>query len=139
MVRYPRSRVEGSNLPDMVVSAGPDASGVLEARLASAGFRYVAGADEVEGELWPVPSWRPRTILPPDAEIQGLRISVGTRLQRERLAEQIRDVAIATCIVRVRPEWIDRDGLQRCNLQALRRALKGLGVRPDYSCSTPSG
>jgi ribonuclease HII len=35
--------------------------------------------------------------------------------------------------VRVRHDRIDRDGLQRCNLQALRRALKGLEVAPDYA------
>jgi ribonuclease HII len=113
--------------------SGPDASGVLEARLASAGFRYVAGADEVGRGALAGPLVAAAVILPPDAEIQGLRDSkMCTRLQRERLAEQIRDIAIATCTVRVRPERIDRDGLQRCNLQALRRALKGLGVPPDY-------
>jgi ribonuclease HII len=110
-----------------------DASGVLEARLSSAGFRHVAGADEVGRGALAGPLVAAAVILPPDAEIPGLRDSkMCTRLQRERLAEQIQELAIAVCVVRVRPERIDRDGLQRCNLQALRRALKGLGESPDY-------
>jgi ribonuclease HII len=117
----------------MTAASIPDASGVLEARLAGAGFRYVAGADEVGRGALAGPLVAAAVILPPDAEIPGLRDSKQcTRVQRERLAEQIRDVAIAVCTVRVRPERIDRDGLQRCNLQALRKALKGLGVPPDY-------
>jgi ribonuclease HII len=111
----------------------PDGCGVLEARLAGAGFRYVAGADEVGRGALAGPLVAAAVILPPDADIEGLRDSkLCTRLQRERLAEQIRAIAVAWCTVRVRPERIDRDGLQRCNLQALRKALKGLGVRPEY-------
>jgi ribonuclease HII len=117
----------------MNVSSDLDASGVLEARLSSAGFRHVAGADEVGRGALAGPLVAAAVILPPEAEIPGLRDSkLCTRLQRDRLAEQIREVAIAVCAVRVRPERIDRDGLQRCNLQALRRALKGLGEPPDY-------
>jgi ribonuclease HII len=117
----------------MTVPSNLDASGVLEARLASVGFRHVAGADEVGRGALAGPLVAAAVILPPEAEIPGLRDSkMCTRLQRERLAEEIRGVALAVCAVRVRPERIDRDGLQRCNLQALRRALKGLGVPPDY-------
>jgi ribonuclease HII len=117
----------------MTVASALDACGVLESRLASAGFRHVAGADEVGRGALAGPLVAAAVILPPQVEIPGLRDSkLCTRLQRERLAEQIREAAVAICAVRVRPERIDRDGLQRCNLQALRRALKGLGVTPDY-------
>jgi ribonuclease HII len=110
-----------------------DATGLLEARLAGAGFEKVAGADEVGRGALAGPLMAGAVILPPDACIEGLRDSkMCTALQRRRLAEQIKEVAISYCVVRVSPEKIDRNGLQRCNLEALRRALKGLSEEPDY-------
>jgi ribonuclease HII len=110
-----------------------DASGLLEARLAAAGFERVAGVDEVGRGALAGPLVAAAVILPADARLDGLRDSkMCTRLQRERLAADIRDVALATAIVRVQPDRIDRVGLQRCNLDALRRALKSLSVEPDY-------
>ncbi len=105
----------------------------MERRLTEAGFMRVAGVDEVGRGALAGPLVAAAVILPPDAEIEGLRDSkLCTRLQRERLAGQIVDVALAYSIVRVQPSRIDRAGLQRCNLQALRRALKGLSPTPDY-------
>lgn len=110
-----------------------DASGILERRLADAGFRNVAGADEVGRGALAGPLVAAAVILPEDADLPGLRDSkLCTRLQRERLAAQIHEIAVSVSIVRVRPDRIDRVGLQRCNLLALRRALKGLDVVPDY-------
>jgi ribonuclease HII len=110
-----------------------DASGILEARLQAAGFRRVAGCDEVGRGALAGPLVAAAVILPEDTEIPGLRDSkMCTRLQRERLAATIHEVAVSVAVVRVRPDRIDRVGLQRCNLQALRRALKGLAVTPDY-------
>jgi ribonuclease HII len=110
-----------------------DASGILEARLHAAGFNHVAGCDEVGRGALAGPLVAAAVILPPDADIPGLRDSkMCTRLQRERLATAIHETAVSVAVVRVRPDRIDRVGLQRCNLQALRRALKGLAVTPDY-------
>ncbi|MDQ3957904.1 MAG: ribonuclease HII [Actinomycetota bacterium] len=110
-----------------------DASGLLEARLEGAGFERVAGADEVGRGALAGPLVAAAVILPPGTCIEGLRDSkMCTSLQRERLARQIKEVALAWCVVRVGPEKIDRNGLQRCNLEALRRALKGLAEEPDY-------
>lgn len=110
-----------------------DASGLLETRLLGAGFERVAGADEVGRGALAGPLMAAAVILPPDVAIEGLRDSkMCTALQRERLAEQIKEVAVSYCIVRVSPEKIDRNGLQRCNLEALRRALKGLSEEPEY-------
>ena len=108
--------------------------GLLETRLHSRGFEAVAGADEVGRGALAGPLVAAAVILPPDLELQGLRDSkLCTRLQRERLAEQIEDLALAFSIVRVRHDRIDREGLQRCNLHALRKALKGLDVEPDFA------
>ena len=110
-----------------------DAVGLMEARLAEAGFSKVAGADEVGRGALAGPLIAAAVILPPGCEIDGLRDSkMCTRLQRERLAAEIRDRAVALAIVRVHHSKIDRVGLQRSNLDALRRAVKGLETTPDY-------
>jgi ribonuclease HII len=109
------------------------APGRLETRLNQAGFEWVAGADEVGRGALAGPLVAAAVILPPGADIDGLRDSkLCTRLQRERIAKEIHEVALSVAVVRVRPDRIDRDGLQRCNLQALRRALKRLDIVPDY-------
>jgi ribonuclease HII len=110
-----------------------DASGLMEARLADGGFERVAGADEVGRGALAGPLVAAAVILPAGARLEGLRDSkMCTRRQRAALVEQIQDIALAVSIVRVRPDRIDRVGLQRCNLDALRRAVKGLEVEPDY-------
>jgi ribonuclease HII len=112
---------------------GVEATGLLESRLLEAGFTRIAGADEVGRGALAGPLVAAAVILPERAEIPGLRDSkLCTFPERARLAEQIFDVALATSVVRVRPDKIDRRGLQRCNLEALRRSLKGLGIEPDY-------
>jgi ribonuclease HII len=110
-----------------------DAPGLMEARLADAGFTQVAGVDEVGRGALAGPLIAAAVILPADAEIEGIRDSkLCTARQRERLADEIQDVALAVSIVRVQHWRIDKEGLQRCNLQALRKAVKGLGIAPDY-------
>ena len=110
-----------------------DALGLLEARLSDGGFTQVAGADEVGRGALAGPLVAAAVVLPADVDIPGLRDSkLCTRGQREALATRIREVALAVSIVRVQPWRIDRAGLQKCNLQALRRALTGLEVSPDY-------
>jgi ribonuclease HII len=110
-----------------------DAAGLLEARLAGFGFERVAGVDEVGRGALAGPLVAAAVILPAGVHLPGLRDSkMCTRAQRERLAQQIKEIAVAVSIVRVRNDRIDRRGLQRCNLDALRRALKGLAVKPDY-------
>lgn len=110
-----------------------DAIGLLESRLCDRGFTRVAGADEVGRGALAGPLVAAAVVLPADADIPGLRDSkLCTRAQRETLAKRIHEIALGVSIVRVQPGKIDRAGLQKCNLQALRRALKGLDVAPDY-------
>lgn len=103
-------------------------------RLVAAGFRHIAGVDEVGRGALAGPLVAGAVILPPGTEIPGLRDSkLCTAKQREDLARRIREVALAVAIVRVKPSRIDSSGLQRCNLDALRRALRSLDVAPDYA------
>ena len=111
-----------------------DALGLMEDRLSAAGFHRVAGADEVGRGALAGPLMAAAVILPPATALEGLRDSkLCTPGQRERLAKEIKRVALAWSVVRVRHDRIDRAGLQRCNLDALRRALRGLPVDPDYA------
>jgi ribonuclease HII len=108
--------------------------GRLEERLIAGGFHRIAGVDEVGRGALAGPLVAAAVVLPPDAEIEGLRDSkLCTRAQRERLDAAIREVALGISVTRVRPDRIDREGLQRCNLQAMRRALGALQVEPDYA------
>jgi ribonuclease HII len=110
-----------------------DACGLMEERLAAAGFERVAGTDEVGRGALAGPLVAAAVILPPDIRIEGLRDSkMCTKLQLQKLNEKIQDVALAISIVRVRPDRIDRHGLNPANLAALRRALKTLDTEPDY-------
>lgn len=110
-----------------------DAPGLLEERLLYGGFRHVAGADEVGRGALAGPLFAAAVILPPGVELPGLKDSkMCTKLQRERLAASIKEVALAYSIVRVQHGSIDKQGLQRSNLQALRKAITSLEVEPDY-------
>jgi len=125
---------EVATLGTDVAGRSADALGLMERRLYDAGFTHVAGADEVGRGALAGPLVASAVILPPDTTIEGIKDSkLCTRLQRERLAAQIKEEAVAWSVVRVRHDRIDRDGLQRCNLQALRRALKALDSTPDYA------
>ena len=113
--------------------ASGDAIGLMEKRLSAAGFDLVAGVDEVGRGALAGPLYAAAVILPPGIELPGLRDSkLCTRLQRERLAKQIKHVAVSCSIARVQPSKIDRAGIQPCNREALRRAVRGLAVQPEY-------
>lgn len=111
-----------------------DASGLMESRLAQAGFTRVAGADEVGRGALAGPLYAAAVILPCDVNIEGLRDSKQcTKKQRHELAEQIKDVALAYSVVKIRNTTIDRKGLNPSNLRALRKAVTDLDMEPDYA------
>ena len=113
-----------------------DPDGAMEARLREAGFRLVAGTDEVGRGALAGPLVAGAVILPDSYDLPGLRDSkLCTRAQRERLAVQIRRQAVAWSLVRVTPAIIDRRGLHVMNMWALRRAVAKLDPCPDYVLS----
>lgn len=106
----------------------------IEQGLRAQGFSLIAGADEVGRGALAGPLVAAAVILPDDAAIDGLRDSkLCTPAEREHLAREIKQVAIAVSMVRVMPRVIDRRGLHRMNLIALRRALARLRPTPDYA------
>jgi ribonuclease HII len=114
-----------------MVMLEPD--GHIERRLRDAGFGLVAGVDETGRGALAGPLVACAVILPHDAELPGLRDSkLLTPLARARLAGQIQAQAVAISIIRVPSTSIDRRGLHRSNLRALREAALRLRPLPEY-------
>jgi len=114
-----------------MVTLEPD--GRIERRLRDAGFGLVAGVDETGRGALAGPLVACAVILPEQAELPGLRDSkLLTPLARARLCTEIKEQAVAISIVRVPPNSIDRRGLHRSNLRALREAAMRLRPAPEY-------
>lgn len=107
--------------------------GRIERRLWDAGFTRVAGVDETGRGALAGPLFTCAVALPPGFSLDGLTDSkLLTRTEREDLAAQVRERALAVAVVRVTPGSIDRRGLHRSNLKALRGAAMRLDPLPDY-------
>ncbi len=112
----------------------PRAAGFLhERQLHAAGLRAVAGVDEVGRGCLAGPVVAGAVILDRSRPIAGLRDSklLGAA-DRERLARQIARRAVAFALGVVDPEEIDRTDILRATLEAMRRAVAALRVRPDF-------
>jgi ribonuclease HII len=112
----------------------PRAAGyVHERRLRAAGHLAVAGVDEVGRGCLAGPVVAGAVILGGGPAIRGLRDSklLGSAA-RERLARQIAEQASAFALGVVDPLEIDRTDILRATLEAMRRAVMGLRVRPDF-------
>ncbi|MFY9588410.1 MAG: ribonuclease HII [Actinomycetota bacterium] len=108
--------------------------GFIEQQLREQGFSLVAGTDEVGRGALAGPLVAAAVILPPDFDISGLRDSkLMTPLARERMSATIREHAVALTLVRITPQVIDKRGLHKSNLRALRAAIARLDPRPDYA------
>lgn len=111
-----------------------NASALFEDRLRAVGFVRVAGCDEAGRGALAGPLVAAAVILPPGCPIDGLADSkLLTPARREALAAEILACAVAHSVVWVSPERIDRDGIQRCNLALLGRALRSLPGGYDYA------
>jgi ribonuclease HII len=103
-----------------------------EATLRAAGFRRIAGADEVGRGALAGPLVAAAVVLPDDFDRTGLRDSkLLTAKQREQQCERI----VASCVFAVRkiePNVLDTRGLHRSNLALLRRCVRAIAPTPDY-------
>src|SRR5690606_1982561 len=107
----------------------------LERALRRRGFTHVAGADEAGRGACAGPLVAAAVLLPPGrrGEIDELTDSkLLTPAARERVYEQVVARALGYAVVVVPPAEVDQRGLHVCNVAALRRALAGLPIRPDY-------
>jgi len=106
-----------------------------ERSLARAGLTPVAGVDEAGRGACAGPLVASAVVLPEgrSGEVPGLRDSkLLTPAARERCYADIVERAVAWSVVLVEPDECDRLGMHVANIEALRRALARLAVRPGY-------
>lgn len=91
----------------------------------------ICGIDEAGRGPLAGPVVAAAVVLAPDRPVAGLRDSKQlSAAQRERLADTIRERALAWALGRAEPAEIDRLNILGATLLAMRRALEGLAVRP---------
>lgn len=97
------------------------------------GARFVAGADEVGMGPLAGPVVAAAVILRDGADLPDLddskRVEPAARVS---LDAAIRAQAVALHVVEIAPEEVDRRGVYRAGLEALRRAVLGLSPAPDH-------
>src|SRR6476661_2412475 len=106
-----------------------------ERALRRAGLSPIAGVDEAGRGACAGPLVAAAAILPEGkaGQVPGLADSkLLTAKARERCYEQVLRRALAWSVVVVGPEECDRLGMHVANVEALRRSLARLEVRPSY-------
>jgi ribonuclease HII len=105
-----------------------------ERALWAKGFEVVAGVDEVGRGPIAGPVIAGAVVFAPGQEpIDGLRDSkLLTAKERERLADEVRRVALAWALGGASVREIDRINIRRATALAMRRALDHLRRSPDY-------
>ena len=106
-----------------------------ERALRRAGLDPIAGVDEAGRGACAGPLVAAAVVLPEGrrGEVPGLADSkLLTPPVRERCFDQVVRRALAWSVVVVEPEECDRLGMHVANVEALRRALARLDVRPSY-------
>ncbi|PTY37173.1 ribonuclease HII [Saccharospirillum sp. MSK14-1] len=98
-----------------------------------AGIQRVAGVDEVGRGPLAGDVVAAAVILDPQQPIAGLADSKKlTAKRREALAEQIKSQALAWCVARASVAEIDELNILQASLLAMRRAVAGLSVVPEF-------
>ncbi len=108
----------------------PDLS--IEDRHRAAGHTVVAGCDEAGRGCLAGPVVAAAVVLPPDAHIPGLDDSKRlTPAQREALVPVIERVAVSVGVGQCSAAEVDELNVLWAAMEAMRRAVLGLGVAPD--------
>lgn len=96
------------------------------------GYDTLCGVDEAGRGPLAGPVYAAAVILPYDAEMEGLNDSKKlSEKKRELLFHQITDQALHWCIASADAAEIDFVNILQASLLAMRRAVEGLGHRPD--------
>ena len=106
----------------------------LENELYHQGFPMVCGIDEAGRGPLCGPVVAAACILPLGLEIEGLNDSKKlTPAKREKLFDAIVHEAVAWSVASASVEEIDRLNILEADLLAMRRAVAGLSVKPDFA------
>jgi len=98
----------------------------------AAGREIVVGIDEVGKGSWAGPLTLAAVVLPPDRRVYGVRDSKQlTERRREELFDRIVDWCAHVSVGHASAAECDELGMSDAQRLAARRALDGLGVRPD--------
>ena len=98
------------------------------------GFKTICGIDEAGRGPLAGPVYAAAVILPLDLEIDGLNDSKKlTEKKREVLFDIICEKAISYSIGIATEEEIDEINILNATFLAMRRAVEGLSVKPDYA------
>ncbi len=106
----------------------------FERELWEQGLRYIAGVDEAGMAPLAGPVVAAAVILPRNYKLSGLDDSkkILKEERREKLATQIKQDAICWAVGRTEVEEIDTINIYHAGLLAMRRAVEGLSIPPEY-------
>src|SRR6266404_73403 len=116
----------------------------FERRLVRDGYSVIAGTDEVGRGALAGPVVAAAVIFNLKNVPRGINDSKQlTKLQREQLAEEIQNSALAFSISRVEHQEIDQINILKASLRAMELAIKALRPYPDYvlidgRCTVPN-
>ena len=103
-----------------------------ERALWDAGHQVVVGMDEVGRGAWAGPLSVGAAVLPRDRRVYKIRDSkMLTEREREALFDRIAGWCVAWSVGHAWPDECDELGMSEAQRLAARRAIEGLGVRPD--------
>jgi ribonuclease HII len=103
-----------------------------ERELWAAGARHVVGVDEVGRGAWAGPISVGAAIVPRDRRVNNIRDSkMLSEDERERLFDRVADWCEAWAVGHASQVECDRFGMAEAQRMAARRAVEGLGVKPD--------
>jgi ribonuclease HII len=106
-----------------------------ETELWAQGINLVAGVDEAGMAPLAGPVVAAAVILPHDYRLRGLNDSKKILLEakREEMAAAIKRDALCWSVGRAEVEEIDQLNIYHAGLLAMRRAVEGLSIRPDFA------
>ena len=105
----------------------------FEEQFRLAGYKIICGTDEAGRGPLAGPVVAGACVLPEGLAIEGLDDSKKlTEKKREKLYDEIKNKALAWSVALSTPEEIDEINILNASLQAMRRAIDGLSVKPDF-------
>lgn len=104
-----------------------------EIDLLNKNYRYIAGVDEVGRGPLAGPVYAAAVILDLNKDIYGIKDSKKlSEAQRRKLSEEIKEYCISYSIGYAVREEIDEYNILNATKLAMKRAIEGLKIRPDY-------